>query len=109
MAKGRVGTVAAFSILGIAILVIVVALLVRNNTSAPAPQGVSLQSYNSIDNGMTVQQVQSILGTDSRVASETSIGGIDSEILEWQGAFGTQVVTVSFENGVVIGKSEAGL
>lgn len=71
---------------------------------------ISKSNYEHIDNGMTISQVQGILGKGfEQASSDASFGGMsmsDKQMI-WQD--GNQIITVTFMNEKVQGKAQMGL
>jgi hypothetical protein len=69
-------------------------------------------AYDKISNGMSVSQVESILGKgESQASSNVDLGeyggNISSEVMTWQS--GTKVISITFSNGKVMAKAQNGL
>ena len=69
-------------------------------------------NYSKIFNGMSISQVESILGEgESNASSSADLGeyggNISSEVMTWQS--GMKVITISFSNGKVMTKAQYGL
>jgi hypothetical protein len=69
-------------------------------------------NYEKISNGMSVSQVESILGKgESQASSNVDLGeyggNISSEVMTWQS--GTKVISITFSNGKVMAKAQNGL
>lgn len=69
-------------------------------------------SYDKVSNGMSVSQVESILGKgESHASSNVDLGeyggNISSEVMTWQS--GTKVISITFSNGKVMAKAQNGL
>jgi hypothetical protein len=69
-------------------------------------------NYEKITNGMSVSQVESILGKgESQASSDVDLGEygghISSEVMTWQS--GMKVITITFSNGKVMAKAQTGL
>ena len=69
-------------------------------------------NYDKISNGMSVSQVESILGKgESQASSNVDLGeyggNISSEVITWQS--GTKVISITFSNGKVMAKAQNGL
>ena len=69
-------------------------------------------NYDKISNGMSVSQVESILGKgESQASSSVDLGeyggNISSEVMTWQS--GTKVISITFSNGKVMAKAQNGL
>jgi hypothetical protein len=69
-------------------------------------------NYDKISNGMSVSQVESILGKgESQASSSVDLGeyggNVSSEVMTWQS--GTKVISITFSNGKVMAKTQNGL
>lgn len=69
-------------------------------------------NYDKISNGMSVSQVESILGKGkSQASSSVNLGeyggNISSEVITWQS--GTKVISITFSKGKVMAKAQNGL
>jgi hypothetical protein len=69
-------------------------------------------NYDKISNGMSVSQVESILGKgESQASSSVDLGeyggNVSSEVMTWQS--GTKVISITFSNGKVMAKAQNGL
>ena len=70
---------------------------------------VSRSNLDKVVNGMTVTQVEDILGKGAVESTGTSIGGLalSGEVRIWQD--GDKIIKVTFKDGKVTGKSSEGL
>jgi hypothetical protein len=73
---------------------------------------INKDNYNKISNGMTVSQVESILGKgESQASSNVDLGeyggNVSSEVITWQ--HGMNVISITFSNGTVMAKAQSGL
>lgn len=73
---------------------------------------INKDNYSKISNGMSISQVESILGEgESNASSSIDLGeyggNIRSEVMTWQS--GMKVITISFSNGKVMTKAQYGL
>jgi hypothetical protein len=73
---------------------------------------VNKENYEKISNGMTVSQVEAILGKgESQASSNVDLGdyggNISSEVITWQD--GMDIITITFSNGQVLAKGQSGL
>jgi len=97
------------------VLALLAALLLAGCGSA-----VSLDNFNKIQVGMTQQQVEAIIGPGKEQASSSvtvpgmSAGGVSvsgmsmsAKVLAWQD--GSRVITITLQDGKVIGKAQSGL
>ena len=85
-------------------------------TTTPATQPATSEKpdandiYEKIQTGMTIEQVQSLIGkkpiSQSESSTDTPAGKIEIKELSWQ--IGKAVITVIFENGKVTAKNKTG-
>jgi uncharacterized alpha/beta hydrolase family protein len=73
---------------------------------------INEDNYGKISNGMSISQVESILGEgESNASSSADLGeyggNISSEVMTWQS--GTKVISITFSNGKVMAKAQSGL
>ena len=73
---------------------------------------INKDNYDKISNGMSVSQVESILGEgESQASSNIDLGeyggNVSSEVITWQK--GTNVISITFSNGTVMAKAQSGL
>jgi len=73
---------------------------------------INKDNYSKISNGMSISQVESILGEgESNASSSVDLGkyggNISSELMTWQS--GMKIITISFSNGKVMEKGQFGL
>jgi hypothetical protein len=73
---------------------------------------INKDNYQKISNGMSVSQVESILGKgESQASSNVDLGeyggNVSSEVITWQE--GTNVISITFSNGTVMAKAQSGL
>jgi protein involved in sex pheromone biosynthesis len=73
---------------------------------------INKDNYDKISNGMSISQVESILGKgESQASSNVDLGeyggNISSEVMTWQS--GTKVISITFSNGKVMAKAQNGL
>ena len=73
---------------------------------------INKENYDKISNGMSVSQVEKILGKgESQASSNVDLGeyggNVSSEVITWQS--GTNVISITFSNGQVLAKAQSGL
>lgn len=73
---------------------------------------INKDNYDKITNGMSVSQVESILGKgESQASSNVNLGefggNVSSELKTWQS--GLKVISITFSNGKVMAKAQNGL
>ncbi len=76
----------------------------------PARSGcVTYSEFKKVKNGMTKKQVAQTFGTNGKLEASSEGGGYKFEIRGYNGCTQYSYVTVSFTNGRVDGKYQAGL
>jgi hypothetical protein len=75
--------------------------------SGPQP-GVTARNFARVRMGMTLEEVEAVLGPGGQEMSRASVGGQTSVIMAWKGR-GVSNCTVSFSNGRVVAKAQLGL
>lgn len=73
---------------------------------------INKDNYNKVSTGMSISQVEKILGKgDSQASSSVDLGtyggNISSEVMTWQS--GLKVISITFSNGKVMAKAQSGL
>ena len=71
---------------------------------------ITLEEYNKIESGMTYDEVKEIIGSDGELLSTSSMNDYTISIYVWygEGMIGANA-NVTFTNGKVTGKAQAGL
>jgi hypothetical protein len=77
-------------------------------TTATVP-GVTLAEYNQVANGMTYEQVSAIFRSPGTKRTDTNVAGYHHQIYTWNGTTDRSIVTVTFQNGMVVLKVQVGL
>lgn len=80
----------------------------------PAPPPATLAKFNLIENGMTLQQIEHIVGAPGKLVSSTTLWGVPgafedskSEGYLWEGVVGNMIVVL--ESGTVVMKMQFSL
>ena len=73
---------------------------------------INKDKYDKISNGMSISQVELILGKgESQASSSVDLGeyggNVSSEVITWQK--GTNVISITFSKGTVMAKAQSGL
>jgi hypothetical protein len=86
-----------------------------NSTNSPIKPEISLSNdlitlakFNQIQNGMTIQQIQELIGSEGKLLGSTNAGNISGKVYSWQNPQGSNAI-VEFKNDQVVSKSQAGL
>ena len=71
---------------------------------------ISLSEFYKIENGMTLDEVLEIIGGGGTIAADSEMGGVRVVIVTWDGVgqIGANA-SVTFQNGRVVSKAQAGL
>ena len=79
-------------------------------TLAPATSGVTLTNFNRLHEGMSYQEVVSILGSSGELLSSSDPAGIETEMYQWEGvgSLGANM-NAMFQNGRLVSKAQFGL
>jgi hypothetical protein len=75
---------------------------------SPSNDVITLAKFNQIQNGMTIQQIQELIGTEGKLLASTNAGSTSGKVYWWQNHQGSNAI-VEFKNDQVISKSQAGL
>jgi hypothetical protein len=70
---------------------------------------ISLDEFNQIQNGMTVEQVDGIIGGPGKVSSSSQIGDSEHVNYQWAGKGLGDNAIISFQDGIVVAKTQIGL
>lgn len=71
---------------------------------------ISKNNYDRVKNGMTLSQVEAILGKGTEQgSSDASFGGLSMSAKQMIWQEGNQIITISFMNDKVQGKAQLGL
>lgn len=79
-------------------------------TSSIKSELITISEFNRIETGMSYEEVAEIIGSSGQLSSKVDMAGIVTEIYMWNGygSIGANA-NVTFQNGKVIGKAQAGL
>jgi len=69
---------------------------------------ITLEKFNQIQNGMTDQQVQELIGSPSKLLGSSNTNNVVGKVYRWQNLQGSNAI-VEFSNDLVVSKSQAGL
>jgi len=79
--------------------------------SSPLPsssQTVTLEKFNLIQKGMTIEQVEKILGLSGKIIAETNSIDTVGQVYSWKNSDGSNAI-IEFKDGQVVAKAQAGL
>lgn len=71
--------------------------------------GLTAASYNKIEIGMTLAQIEKIVGEAGMKVSEMKVNGRETEIYKWASSDFGKYIDVTFEHGKAIEKKQKGL
>jgi hypothetical protein len=84
-------------------------------TSTPATPSIdtnadliSLDKFNQVQNGMTITQVQRLIGHEGKLLGSSTVANVVGKVYWWQNPQGSNAL-VEFRNDKVVSKSQAGL
>ena len=80
-------------------------------TTNVLPEGdtsVTLEKFNRIQKGMTIEQVEKILGASGKVIAENNSSDIIGKVYSWKNPQGSNAI-IEFKDGQVVAKAQAGL
>lgn len=123
--RARIGILVAFAVVGVAIAVIAFGWIEGSmrqsssthyatppataTSSGAAGPPVTLSQYNAISNGMTLAQVQGLMGFPGHVTEQSNESGITGAVYTWTDDRTHAEVIVTFMNSAVTGKAVVGL
>lgn len=69
---------------------------------------ISLAEFQQIQKGMTLAQVQQIIGAPGKLIADSKVGSVTGKVYSWKNSMGSNAI-VEFKNDVVVAKAQAGL
>jgi hypothetical protein len=69
---------------------------------------INLNKFNQIQNGMTLSQVQKLVGNAGKLLGSSTVANVVGKVYWWQNPQGSNAL-VEFRNDKVVSKSQAGL
>ncbi|PZO43336.1 MAG: hypothetical protein DCF19_05155 [Pseudanabaena frigida] len=69
---------------------------------------ITLEKFNRIQKGMTIEQVEKVLGTSGKVIAENNSTDSIGKVYSWKNPQGSNAI-VEFKDGQVVAKAQAGL
>ncbi|MBD2177379.1 hypothetical protein H6F42_10695 [Pseudanabaena sp. FACHB-1998] len=69
---------------------------------------ITLEKFNRVQKGMTLDQVENVFGTSGKVIAENSSGDSLGKVYSWKNPQGSNAI-IEFKDGLVIAKAQAGL
>ena len=69
---------------------------------------ITLEKFNLVQKGMTVEQVEKIFGVSGKVIAENTMNDTVGKVYSWKNPQGSNAI-IEFKNGQVVAKAQAGL
>jgi hypothetical protein len=69
---------------------------------------ITLEKFNRVQKGMTLEQVEKVLGKSGKVIAENSSSDSIGKVYSWKNPQGSNAI-IEFKDGLVIAKAQAGL
>lgn len=85
-----------------------IAPLLPSPTLQEQEQVVTLEKFNRIQKGMTVEQVEKNFGVSGKVIAENNSGNSTGQVYSWKNPQGSNAI-IEFKDGQVVAKAQAGL
>lgn len=79
------------------------------NTSGTSDGTATLDKFNSVQNGMSYDDVKGVMGGDGILTDEYALQNSDYKTYEWSGSEAFSAASITFENGAVSSMSQYGL
>lgn len=76
--------------------------------SASEADRITLAEFNQIQKGMTIRQVEEIIGAPGKLIAQSKIGSVNGEVYSWKNPHGSNAI-IEFKNDRVVAKAQAGL
>ncbi len=80
-----------------------------NTATEKGTTGLTEEKYDSIETGMTYDEVVNIIGEDGTNISESEVAGIKTVIYEWTASDSWGNANITFQNGKVVNKAQFGV
>lgn len=79
-----------------------------NSNLGSAPEKITRDRFNQIQNGMTLKQVEQIVGSPGKLIADSSTADETGQVYSWKNPQGSNAI-IEFKNGKVVAKAQAGL
>lgn len=91
-------------------LIVCLAMIINSPATESAVSHITYENYMKIENDMSYGEVVAILGNNrGELSTSSSYGGYTLSYYSWTSNYPMRVITVGFQNGKVIAKSQIGL
>lgn len=79
-----------------------------SNASPPEGKTITLEKFNLVQKGMTIEQVDKIFGVSGKVIAENTTNESIGRVYSWKNPQGSNAI-IEFKDGQVVAKAQAGL
>lgn len=79
-----------------------------SNNLGTAPEKINRDRFNKIQKGMTLKQVEEIVGSPGKLIADSSTSDETGQVYSWKNPQGSNAI-IEFKNGKVAAKAQAGL
>jgi hypothetical protein len=83
-------------------------LPIGSSPLSSSSQTVTLEKFNLIQKGMTIEQVEKLLGLSGKIIAETNSVDTVGQVYSWKNSDGSNAI-IEFKDGQVVAKAQAGL
>jgi hypothetical protein len=81
---------------------------IANPNEQEQEQVITLEKFNRIQKGMTIEQVDKVFGTSGKVIAENNSSNSIGQVYSWKNPQGSNAI-IEFKDGQVVAKAQAGL
>jgi hypothetical protein len=81
---------------------------IANPNEQEQEQVITLEKFNRIQKGMTIEQVEKVFGSPGKVIAENNSGSSIGQVYSWKNPQGSNAI-IEFKDGQVVAKAQAGL
>ena len=81
---------------------------ITNPNEQEQEQVITLEKFNRIQKGMTIEQVEKVFGTSGKVIAENNSNNSIGQVYSWKNPQGSNAI-IEFKDGQVVAKAQAGL
>lgn len=71
-------------------------------------EGITMEKFTKLEEGMSYEEVVTILGAEGEVSSESNMAGYETVLYTWKGSFGANM-NAMFQNNKMVSKAQFGL
>ncbi|AFY70785.1 hypothetical protein Pse7367_2525 [Thalassoporum mexicanum PCC 7367] len=76
--------------------------------TAPQDLKITLTEFEQINQGMTIEEVEAVIGAPGKLIANSSVGDVSGQVYSWRNDKGSNAI-IEFRNGKVVAKAQAGL